>query len=96
MAVMGVSYLGANCTGHGCFPPRPNTSSSSDVYVNNILVHRQSDSWSVHCCGPSCHSGSLQSGSSTVYVNNLQCSRIGDPVDCGSVIAEGSSNVFSG
>ena len=50
-----------------------------------------------NCCpGPVCHSGNLASGSSTVYVNGLQCGRIGDPVDCGSVVAQGSGNVFAG
>jgi uncharacterized Zn-binding protein involved in type VI secretion len=93
----GVSYLGANCTGHGDWPPRPNNSASSDVFVNNIAVHRQTDGWAVHCnSDPECHASALSSGSSTVYVNNLQCSRIGDPVACGSSIAQGSSDVFSG
>ena len=91
-----VSRLGDRCTGHGCFPPRPSTGSSSDVYANNILVHRQSDSWATHCCGPSCHASNLASGSSTVYVNNLQLARIGDPVACGSIVAQGSPNVFCG
>jgi len=31
-----------------------------------------------------------------VYVNGLQMGRIGDPVACGSTVAEGSSNVFCG
>jgi hypothetical protein len=29
-------------------------------------------------------------------VNSLQIARIGDPVACGSAIAEGSGNVFAG
>lgn len=91
-----VSRLGDTCTGHGCFPPRPNDEASSNVFVNDIAVHRQSDHWVTHCCGSSCHDSNLAAGSATVYINNLQCSRIGDPVACGSAIAVGSGNVFAG
>ena len=93
----GVSRLGDQCTGHGCFPPRPNDMASGNVYVNNIAAHRQSDHWMTHCCpGDGCHDSTLAAGSSTVYCNNLQLSRIGDPVACGSTIAQGSGNVFAG
>lgn len=92
----GVSYLGAMGSGHGCFPPRANVEASPNVYVNSIPVHRESDAWGTHCCGSSCHDSVLASGSSTVYANGLQLSRIGDPVACGSVVAECSDNVFAG
>jgi uncharacterized Zn-binding protein involved in type VI secretion len=91
-----VHRKGDTGTGHGCYPPRPNIDGSSNVYCNSIPVHRQSDGWSVHCCGPSCHASNLSSGSSTVYANSLQLARIGDPVACGSVTAKGSGNVFAG
>lgn len=93
----GITRLGDNSTGHACYPPRPSTSASSNVYVNGIAVHRESDSWASHCCpGPVCHGGNLASGSGTVYVNGLQCGRIGDPIDCGDTVAVGSGNVFAG
>lgn len=91
-----VTRLGDNCTGHGCWPPRPNNQASPNVFVNGIAVHRQGDGWAVHCCGPACHAGNLASGSATVYVNGKQCGRVGDPVNCGSTAAEGSPNVFAG
>jgi len=85
------------CTGHGCYPPRPNADGSPDVYVNNLKWHRQTDPWNGHACPPSpSHTGRLSKGSSTVYVNNLQAGRIGDPVSCGSAAATGSPNVFAG
>ena len=90
-----VTRLGDNCTGHGCFPARPSNSGSPTVFVNNIPLHRQSDSWSVHCCGV-CHGSTLAAGSGTVYANFLQVGRIGDPVACGSRVAEGSGNVYAG
>lgn len=91
-----VTRLGDNCTGHGCWPSRPSVSASPNVFVNGIPVHRQGDAWATHCCGPACHAGVLAAGSSTVYVNGKQCGRIGDPVNCGSNVAEGSPNVFAG
>lgn len=86
--------LNDQCTGHGCFPPRANTSASSNVIINGKGAHRQGDSWATHCCGPPCHGGSTSSGSPSVFVNGKAKARIGDPVDCGSAIAAGSSNVF--
>lgn len=83
------------CTGHGCFPPRLNIQASPNVYVNNIRWHRETDLWDVHCCG-GCHVGRLARGSPTVFVNNLEGGRIDDPVDCGSLVMEGSPNVFIG
>ena len=91
-----VTRKGDICTGHGCFPPRPSVEGSGNVFVNGIPVHRQGDRWSVHCCDKSCHDGSLSSGSSSVYANGKQVGRIGDPVSCGSAVAEGSDNVFAG
>jgi uncharacterized Zn-binding protein involved in type VI secretion len=91
-----VTRLGDSCTGHGCFPSRPSTSASPDVFVNSIAAHRQGDSWASHCCGPPCHGSTLAAGSGTVFVNGKQLGRIGDPVACGSAVAGGSGDVFAG
>lgn len=84
--------LGDKCTGHPKCPPRPNDEGSGNVYVNNLPAHRQGDHWTIHCL----HDSVLAVGSSTVYINNKGAGRIGDPVACGSAVAEGSSNVFIG
>lgn len=91
-----VTRKGDVCTGHGCWPSRPNDEGSGNVFVNNIPAHRQGDHWPTHCCGPACHDSNLAAGSGTVYVNGKQLARIGDPVACGSVVAQGSGNVFAG
>jgi len=80
-----VVRLGDLCTGHGCFPSRPNDEASPDVFVNGIGVHRQGDHWATHCCPPPCHDGVLAAGSFTVFVNGKQIARVGDPVSCGSL-----------
>lgn len=91
-----VTRIGDFCSGHGCWPPRPTCSASPNVLANSLHVHRKDDEWITHCCGPSCHSSQLESGSSTVFANSLDVCRIGDPVKCGSRSAQGSPNVFAG
>jgi uncharacterized Zn-binding protein involved in type VI secretion len=87
---------GDRCTGHGCFPPRVNDQGSPNVFINGIPAHRQGDHWVTHCCGDSCHDSAAARGSSTVFVNGVQLMRIGDPIACGSAVAQGSHNVFVG
>jgi uncharacterized Zn-binding protein involved in type VI secretion len=82
------------CTGHGCFPSRPNIEGSPDVFVNGIPVHRVGDAWDSHCCGPTCHGGEQQTGSPTVFVNGRPVARVGDQISCGSLNLEGSPDVF--
>lgn len=88
--------MGDICTGHSCFPPRPNIQGSPDVTTNDIPQHRLTDGWAIHACGTSFHGSSTASGSSTVTVNDLAAVRIGDSVACGSSTATGSSDVFIG
>ena len=84
------------CTGHGCFPTAPTQAGSGNVFINGHGSHRLGDGYIVHCCGISCHSGTLAEGSSTVFVNSLKAGRLGDAVACGSTVATGSPNVFIG
>lgn len=93
-----VTRKGDNCTGHGCWPPRPSTGASPNVFVNGIAVHRQGDAWAAHTCPtiPETHASVLAAGSGTVFVNSKPIARIGDPVACGSNVAAGSPNVFAG
>jgi len=86
------------CTGHGCHPPRANTSASSDVFVNSKGVHRKGDSWAVHICPPRIyapHGSVLGGGSPTVFANGKAVGRINDAVACGSYVRQGSGNVFA-
>ncbi len=92
-----VTRLGDDCTGHGCFPPRPSVSSSPNVYANGIPVIRVGDAYAAHGCSIcSSHTGDLASGSATVFVNGLPVGRIGDSVTCGSSVAVGSPDVIIG
>lgn len=84
------------CTGHGAFPPRKPTSSSGDVIINGLGALRKNDTYDIHCAGPSCHPSACGSGSGTVFINGRDAMRIGDPINCGSYIAQGSGNVIIG
>lgn len=81
------------CTGHDCFPPRPNITASENVLINNLGAHREGDSWKEHCCYE-CHPGDQISGSPSVFVNNKPQARVGDFISCGSMNMTGSSNVI--
>ena len=81
------------CSGHGCWPPRPNNQASPDTFVNGRGWHRRTDSWEIHCCPP-CHGGNLKDGSPDTFVNGLEGGRCHDPVDCGSYVQECSPNVI--
>ena len=94
-----VTRLGDKCTGHGCHPPRANRSASTDVFTNSKGVHRKGDGWHVHVCPPDIyapHGSVLASGSATVFANGKAVGRINDPVACGSMVRQGSGNVFAG
>lgn len=93
---MGVARKGDVCTGHMCFPSRPNIQGSPDSYADGLAKHRVTDAWAIHTCKNNSHASRLRSGSPTVYTNGLAQGRISDPVACGSRVRSGSSTVFAG
>lgn len=85
------------CTGHGCFPSRPNNQASTNTFVNGKGQHRKTDSWTQHCCpNNGCHTSVLAEGSPTHFTNGLESARIGDPVACGSYALTGSMDTYIG
>jgi len=88
-----VTLRGHNCTGHGCFPPRASSQGEPRFTVGGTPVHLQSHSWSPHGCAD-CppHGGQLASGAKRFTVGGKQLGRIGDPVSCGSNVAQGINN----
>ncbi len=91
----GAVRLNDTCTGHGCFPSRPNAVASGNVFVNSRGSHRVSDAWKFHGCGVCVpHDATQASGSPNVFVNGKAHARIGDAIDCGSSNSTGSGNVI--
>jgi uncharacterized Zn-binding protein involved in type VI secretion len=89
----GVVRQGDNCSGHGCYGPRPPIEWSPNVYANGLPVTRFGDQWATHCCPPPCHGGQGE-GIHNVYANGKMKQVIGDPISCGSTMVNGSGNVF--
>jgi uncharacterized Zn-binding protein involved in type VI secretion len=72
---------------------------SPNVFVNNIPWSRQSDVNTPHLLpGDPCpsHSAPIETGSLTVFVNNLGAGRVGDLISGCTRVAEGSPDVFAG
>ena len=87
---------GDTCSGHGCFPPRASDTGSDNVFINGIPALRSGDHFVLHTCGDDVHDGNVSSGSSSVFVNGQPLALIGSTISCGSVVAQGSDNVFVG
>ena len=93
----GAVRLNDVCSGHSCWPSRPNVSASPNVFTNGRASHRVGDAWATHCCVDPphpCHASVAASGSPNVFVNGIPKCRIGDAVACGSSMATGSSDVI--
>lgn len=72
---------------------------SNNVFVNGIPISRQSDNNTAHLLpGTPCpsHAAPITKGSSTVFINNLGCGRVGDGISGCTSVAAGSPNVFAG
>lgn len=95
-----VSRLGDMSTGHGCFPPTNLiTTPVAKTYFNGILagVVDSKCKFAAHTCGDVTHNSDARfpsSGASKTYIEGKKAARIGDNIDCGDAISEGSSNSF--
>jgi uncharacterized Zn-binding protein involved in type VI secretion len=95
-----VSRLDDLSTGHGCFPPtKLITTPVSKTYFNGKLAAVVSSNckFQAHVCGLTTHNSDIRipsSGASKTYIEGNKAARIGDNIQCGDAIAEGSSNSF--
>ena len=89
-------------TGHGCTGTTTLDNSNQgvdNVYANNILISVKGADTVSHAfppdppCTP--HTAELNTGSSTVFINNIKVGRIGDSADAGAMTT-GSPTVFAG
>ena len=72
---------------------------SGDVRVNDIGVSRQGDNNTGHLLpGAPCpsHQAPITTGSTTVFVNDKGCGRVGDAITGCTSVAAGSEDVFAG
>lgn len=97
----GAARLGDTGQGHACFPDTPVIEGSPDISINGKAAARQGDAVALHGCPcpntpHGMHARAIAAGSSTVSFNGKPAARINDAIDCGGMIASGSSNVFIG
>lgn len=97
----GCTYIGAQSTGHICYPPTALTQASNNVFVNSIPAGRIGDKFAPHACPctncPPPHTvRPISQGAKNVYFNFRPPGRIADFIACGDKIAQGSANVFAG
>ena len=71
---------------------------SSNVFVNTIGISREGDVNHPHKVPPGCglHQKPIATGSTTVFINNKGCGRIGDDISNCTSVASGSVNTFAG
>ena len=96
-----VAKKGDLSSGHSCFAPAPiNKGLSANVFINGKSCALKGSGFSPHVCGLESHSGTVSSGSKTVFVNEKPIARVMDKVKCqgvdSQVIITGSEDVYSG
>ena len=86
-----VHLKGMVCTGHGCWPPRPSAAGEPRFRINGTPVHCEGHAWQAHTCPsiPETHASVLAGGAPNFRVNGREVGRVGDPVACGSSVAQG-------
>lgn len=95
-----VSLKGKMSTGHGGFPPTAMTSTPvSKTKFNGVFpgVVDPQCKFATHSLGNTIHPENTRypsSGASKTYIEGKKAARIGDPLNDGDAIAEGSSNSF--
>jgi uncharacterized Zn-binding protein involved in type VI secretion len=87
-------------TGHGCFAPTALiTTPVAKTYFNGKLagVVDSNCKFAAHSCGVTTHNSDIRipsSGAGKTYIEGKKAARIGDSIQCGDVIAQGSANSF--
>jgi uncharacterized Zn-binding protein involved in type VI secretion len=95
-----VVRLGDESSGHGCFAPTSLvTTPATKTFINGILIGLVGAEYATHSCDDTTHPQSIRtiaSGSTKTFVEGYAVARLGDPISCGDVCAQGSENTFVG
>jgi hypothetical protein len=96
----GVALEGMCSTGHGCFPPTDTQSGlASTSFFNGKPIQLATGTiYQPHSCHVT-HAGALRTvsqGSGSFFMEGKPVARIGDSIQCGDMIAEGSGDAFIG
>ena len=95
------SKLGDMSTGHGCFSPTPMVVTPvTKTFINGILagVADTACQFATHSCGVTTHPQSerypIANPNNKTYIEGFPIACIGDDINCGDAIAQGSGNSF--
>jgi uncharacterized Zn-binding protein involved in type VI secretion len=95
-----VARIDDKSTGHGCFSPTALiTTPVAKTYFNGKLagVVDSNCKFEAHSCGITTHNTDIRiptGGASKTYIEGKKAARIGDGIQCGDAIAQGSNNSF--
>lgn len=92
------SRIGDKATPHKDYGDQTIQTGSPDVMINGKQAARVGDLLTGHkdSDGDDFHIPEISEGSSSVFINGQPAVRIGDKAECGSMVSEGSRNVFIG
>lgn len=77
-----------------CFPPTMFAEGSQYVFCNGLPIVLDGCKIFTHCCGPTCHQGTAQPSDGTFFIEGKKVQQKGDPVSCGDISAECSSDTL--
>lgn len=87
-------------SGHGCFPPTTLVFTPvQKTFINGLKAGVVGSQYSTHTCGDTVHpqpSRTIVSGSNKTFIEGHAVARLGDPIGCGDVCAQGSEDTFIG
>jgi len=96
-----IAKLGDMSTGHDCFPPTPMVVTPiTKTYINGVLAGAAHPScqFETHTCGRTTHPRAerfpIPNPNNKTYIEGYPIARIGDDINDGDAIAEGSTNSF--
>ena len=90
------AMVSKECSGHASFPPTAIMEGSPDCFTNDLANGREGDSAGTHP-SPSPnppHPRKLGKGSSNIFINDKSAIRLGDPIDCGGHVMQGSGDTI--
>ena len=84
-----VTLKGMRCSGHGAFAARACVSGEDSFTINGQPVVVVGCAYAPHTDTRSTHGGHLSAGARGFTINGKAVGRMGDPISCGSRVAEG-------
>lgn len=90
--------IGDESAGHGCFPPTQLVYTPvTRTFCDGKLIAVVGAQYAPHSCNHTTHTQqdrTIIGGSNNTFIEGFQMARIGDPIACGDIVAQGSETSF--